>query len=83
MLFLLSEMVYVALGMLDRIPRYGRLYTLPFSADGKILRDRSKWTCEWKWQSRGMWGFALSKVLGLGSQYLIVVDESEEDDERG
>lgn len=49
---------------LDRIPRYGRLYTY----HGSLKREDM--TKHWEWQRRGRWGMNLLDRMGLMWKYI-------------
>lgn len=51
---------------LDRIPRYGRLYTL----NSAILKP------EWRYQKHGLWGMNILDRLGL---FWAFIDETDKD----
>lgn len=56
---------------LDRIPRYGRTYTL--NRDTRKINNKP----EWRYMSYGNWGMNLLIKMGLFGRYIDYMEEAE------
>jgi hypothetical protein len=75
------------LNFLDRLPRYGRSYSVPAGMSFPEWRESKERHVEWHWRSWGMWGRSLMRLLGQERAYwdhldwALSADGDDEDEE--